>query len=168
MLIALVQLLVGGFFGGAQRGFGFMSALDPWKFLTEVLGSLNSCLIGVGMDAFSKRPPGTRVMCNFLGINKLQRRCHHKKPHVPFRGPGTTTFGLGGYSSRFCRVVASHCWNEWPKGNCRNKSEVGNVTKFPPFLDRELPLKSRKPASPLWAVQLLPLKPRFDKRRGEV
>lgn len=152
LLIALVQLLVGGFFGGAQPGFGFMRALDPWKFLTEVLGVpeflFDWCRYGC---PFKKT---TRVMCNFPGINKLQRRCHHKKRHVPFRGPWTTTFGLGGYSSRFCRVVASHCWNEWPKGNCRNKSEVGNVTKFPPFLDRELPLKSRKPASPLWAVQL--------------
>ena len=52
LLIALVQLLVGGFFGGAQPGFGFMRALDPWKFLTEVLGVLE--LINCREDATTR------------------------------------------------------------------------------------------------------------------
>ena len=117
-----------------------MRGLDPWKYLVEVLGIpeilFDWCRYG---KPYKKV---TRVISNFPWFERLQKRCHHKGKHVVLEGAATTK--AGAYSVQFCKAVAKHCWDFWPV-NVGNDRVPEKESKAP---------KSRKPASPLWAVQL--------------
>ena len=104
---------------------------------------------------FRKR---TRLISDFPQMGRLARKCNHKEGHVALKGTATTK--AGAYSGVFCQQVAKLCWDFWPWNH------MGNEPPKPPKVmgnePQTSPVKNRKPASPLWAVQLsesLPWKP---------
>ena len=107
LMLAILQIMVGNFFGGEQPAWGFMRALGPWVWL--------ACQPGVQQVVFDwcryhrEFKKTTRLLTNFPGMDQLGKRCHHAQRHVPLKGQATTR--AGAYSRAFCEKVATLCWN---------------------------------------------------------
>lgn len=145
MLIAMVQISVGGFMGGEQPAFGFMRALECWQLLLVMFDGVFEILFDWCRYSQNFRKT-TRVISNFPPFRKLGLRCNHSRKHVKLEGQATTK--AGAYSSHFCKVVAGLWKAYWMEFDGTPK-ECREVFGEPPRVQ-----KPEKGGSHLWAVQL--------------
>ena len=172
LLLAMVQIMVGHWMAGEQPAFGFMRGLICWTFLKK-LGVLELrfdwCRFG---QPFKKT---TCLLTNIKPLEKIQKRCCHRKKHPKLEGQRTTQ--AGAYSMLFCDRVAELCaqgwlWTDSPKPP-ETPQDFGTGVDFDGdemlLRDPQNPKPGvdvcgkkeglfgnlkRKNGSPLWSVQL--------------
>lgn len=145
LMLALLQVFVGGFMAGEQPAWGFMRAVAVWMWMLKSRDDVFEILFDwcrFGRD-FRKT---TRLLSNFPGLKKIGLRCCHHRKHVRLEGAATTLAGQ--YSMAFCRKVVK-LWKLWAPNWEEQTGDFG--------LDQDKEVRrvgKPKGGSHLWAVQL--------------